>query len=136
MSPAQAMQPPAPPSYRPALMERMGLGRMVGPSGKMIVRNIERRLGRAAVVVMGVAASIAIIISGSFWGDAVDWFVDLQFRATQAGDAAKHAHGDVQLGRECVLVQLAPDRVREHVREDAVPMLVEMTAADARAEAE
>lgn len=86
LPPAQAMQPPTPPVFRRAVLERIGLGRLVGPGGRMIVRNLERRPGRATVVVLGVAASIAIIISGSFWGDAVDWFIDLQFRTTQAGD--------------------------------------------------
>jgi hypothetical protein len=36
-------RPPAPLAYRRSLLERLGIGRILGPSGMMVVREIERR---------------------------------------------------------------------------------------------
>ncbi|MCC6533824.1 MAG: ABC transporter permease [Burkholderiales bacterium] len=85
LPPAQAMRPPAPPAYRPALLERMGLSHWTTPAVRMIVRNIERRPVRAAFTVLGIAGSVAILVSGTFWRDAVDYFMDVQFQRAQPG---------------------------------------------------
>jgi len=43
MRPADAMRPPSPPRYRPAWIERMGLGFLFPLSLRMILRQLERR---------------------------------------------------------------------------------------------
>ena len=48
LAPAEAMRPPAPGRYQRTLLERMGITR-IGPALRMILRNMERRPGRAAV---------------------------------------------------------------------------------------
>jgi putative ABC transport system permease protein len=49
----------------------------------MIMRNLERKPLRAAITVAGIAASVAILIAGIFWSDAIEWFMDVQFNRVQ-----------------------------------------------------
>ena len=86
LSPAQAMRPAAPPEFRATLMERLGLGRVLGVVPKMIARSFERRPLRATVTVLGVAGSVAVLISGIWWRDAMDYLVDISFFAAQPAD--------------------------------------------------
>ena len=51
----------------------------------MIVRNLERRPLRALFTVLGIAGSVAILIAGTFWRDAIDHFMDVQFNRVQPG---------------------------------------------------
>jgi len=83
LPPAEAMRPPSPPSYRPLLLERMGLAHLTTPGARMVLRNLERRPLRAAMTSLGIAGSVAILISGTFWRDAVEYFMDVQFNRSQ-----------------------------------------------------
>ncbi len=87
IAPAEAMRPPFPGRYGPTLMERAGLGRLLSPAMRMTVRNMERRPGRALLTTLGIAAAMAIVISGMFWRDALDYMIDVQFEAAQRADA-------------------------------------------------
>ncbi|HYQ98992.1 MAG TPA: FtsX-like permease family protein [Casimicrobiaceae bacterium] len=87
IAPAEAMRPPFPGRYRPTLMERAGLGRLLTPAMRMTVRNMERRAGRALLTTAGIAAAMAIVICGMFWRDALDYMIDVQFVAAQRADA-------------------------------------------------
>lgn len=86
LKPAVAMQPPTPPSYRQTLIERIGLARQVAASTLMLIRNFERRPWRSLFTITGIALAVALQISGSFWIDAMDHIVDVQFRLVQRGD--------------------------------------------------
>ncbi len=97
LSPAQAMQPPAPPLFKPTLLERLGLARRWDASTLMVVRNIERRPMRAAMTVLGIAAAVALQISGAFWLDAIAHIVDVQFRLVQQGDVLLNFNRPVKL---------------------------------------
>jgi putative ABC transport system permease protein len=83
---AEALRPPAPARFRPLILERLGLGRLLTPAQRMIMRNLERKPLRAAVTVAGIAGSAAILIAGTFWSDALDWFMDVQFNKVQRSD--------------------------------------------------
>lgn len=83
---AEALRPPAPEAYRPLLLERLGAGGAITPAQRMILRNVERRPARAAATMAGIAAAVAILISGIFWKDAIDWFMDIQFNKVQRAD--------------------------------------------------
>ena len=85
LSPAEAMLPPAPGRYRPALLERVPRLRLP-PALRMILRNLERRPLRTAVTIGGIAAATAIVILGSFFRDAIDAIVDTQFNLALRGD--------------------------------------------------
>ena len=85
-SPAVAMQPAPPGSYRQSLFERIGVGRWFSQPTRMIFRNIERRPVKSMLSVVGVAMSAAILVLGNFWGDAVDYMVMAQLRRAQTDD--------------------------------------------------
>jgi len=80
---AEALRPPAPAEFRPLLIERLGYAQLLTPAQRMIMRNLERKPLRAAITVVGIAASVAILIAGTFWGDAIEWFMDVQFNRVQ-----------------------------------------------------
>jgi putative ABC transport system permease protein len=85
---AEALRPPAPAEFRPLLVERLGYARIFTPSQRMILRNLERKPVRAAVTIAGIAGSVAILISGIFWSDAVEYFIDFQFNKVQRAEVS------------------------------------------------
>lgn len=85
LSPAEAMQPPAPGRYRRAWLERLP-GVRPTPALRMILRNIERKPLRAAVTTGGIAAAVAIVIMGNFFRDAMDAIIHTQFDLAMRGD--------------------------------------------------
>ena len=86
LQPARAMQPDPPASYRKTLVERMGLQDIFDQPTRMILRHLERRPLTAVLSVIGIGASIAILMTGIFFGDALDFMVDVQFNRAQRQD--------------------------------------------------
>lgn len=86
LKPAEALRPPAPAVFRPLVIERLGYAELATPAQRMILRNLERRPLRAFFTVAGIAGSVAILISGTFWNDAVEHFMDIQFNRVQRGE--------------------------------------------------
>jgi putative ABC transport system permease protein len=87
---AEALRPPAPAEFRPLLVERLGHPELLTSAQRMIMRNLERRPVRAATTIAGIAGSVAILIAGTFWGDSLEWFIDVQFNQA--------SHADVHVG--------------------------------------
>lgn len=87
LSPAQAMRPPAPPRYRRLLLERFGAARWIPTAARMILRNLERRPLRSGLAAIGVGAAVALMVSGTFWWDAISYMVNVQFNAADRSDA-------------------------------------------------
>ncbi|MEO8019777.1 MAG: ABC transporter permease [Pseudomonadota bacterium] len=82
---AEAMRPPAPAHFHRTLLERLRLGRLLSAPARMVVRELERRPLRAVLTTLGIASSVAIIIAGTWWGDAFDSLVDAElFRRDRA----------------------------------------------------
>lgn len=79
LPPAEAMRPPAPLTYRRGFLEKLGLGRAIGPSGMMIVREIQRKPFRFSLSVVGIAMGVAIFVMGRFSWDSFDRLMDDQF---------------------------------------------------------
>jgi putative ABC transport system permease protein len=52
----------------------------------MILRNMERRPLRTGLSIGGVAASVAIVVMGNFFRDAIDYIVDSQFNVSMRSD--------------------------------------------------
>ncbi|XXY51402.1 ABC transporter permease [Sorangium sp. So ce269] len=88
LPPAEAMRPEAPASYKPTLLERLGLGRLLSPAARMVLRNVSRRPLRALLAASGVALAVAIVVVGRFTEDAGQFMANLQFRLVQGEDAA------------------------------------------------
>ena len=87
LAPAEAMRPPFPGVYRRTLMERLGWGRLLTPAMRMTIRTMERRPWRALLTTFGIASAMAIIVSGMFWRDALDYMIGVQFETAQRADA-------------------------------------------------
>ena len=86
MAPAEAMRPPAPTRYRRMLLEKIGLAHLFSPQARMVIRTLERRPLRTLLTTFGIASAVAIIVSGTFWGDAMDYLMEVQFDAAERGD--------------------------------------------------
>jgi putative ABC transport system permease protein len=87
LAPAEAMRPPAPGRYRRTLLERLPWLH-VGTALRMILRQMERRPWRTGLAVAGVAASVAIVVMGNFFRDAIEHIVDAQFNLVMRNDVA------------------------------------------------
>ena len=79
LSPAEAMSPEPPARYRPSLLERVGVGALVGPSGRMVLREIGRRRVRTALSALAIAMAVGILVVARFTSDALDFLIDHQF---------------------------------------------------------
>jgi len=71
LPPAEAMRPPAPPSYRRTLLDRLGLAALAGAAGRMVLRDVARRPARAALSALGLAFAVAILLVAWFASDAI-----------------------------------------------------------------
>ncbi len=83
LPPAQAMRPEPPANFRPTIIERIGLQRLISPAARMILREIERRPWKAAISCLGIAMAAAVLVVGSFMKDAIEYVLDLQFNRAQ-----------------------------------------------------
>ncbi|QDU91333.1 FtsX-like permease family protein [Pirellulimonas nuda] len=86
LPPAEAMRPEPPASFRPTLIERLGLGRFTPNVVKMILRQLERQPVKTAFSVLAIATAIGIVVVGNFIRDSIDFVLDLQFRRVQQYD--------------------------------------------------
>jgi putative ABC transport system permease protein len=87
LPPAEAMRPEPPANFRPGLLERIGLQKLVSPAARMIVRNIERRKWKAALSILGIALAVAVLVVGRYSFDALDYIIEVHFRTAQREDA-------------------------------------------------
>lgn len=86
LPPAQAMHPAPPERYRASALERWGLGHWLSQPSRMIVRHIARRPLKASLSIVGIALACAIMMTGVFQNDTVNFMVDVQFRQSQRQD--------------------------------------------------
>ena len=86
LSPAEAMRPEAPKSYRGGILESIGAAQWMGASGRVIARNIARRPWRAALSIGGIAAAVATVVLGRFTFDAVNHLIAAHFDSAQRDD--------------------------------------------------
>ncbi|HLR91192.1 MAG TPA: ABC transporter permease [Balneolaceae bacterium] len=83
---AEAMRPEPPPSFRQTFIERLGLQRWFDQPTRIILRNLERQWGKAALTVIGISSSCAILIMGLFFSDIFDHIVRIQYGIAQRED--------------------------------------------------
>ncbi|MEJ2314891.1 MAG: FtsX-like permease family protein, partial [Nitrospirota bacterium] len=84
--PAEAMRPEPPTIYRETFLERLGLKRFLSPPTRMIARHIERRPVKSLLTVIGIAFACAILMFGSFFEDAINFMVNVQFGLAERDD--------------------------------------------------
>ena len=88
LPPAEAMRPPAPGRFRRSWFEGTRLAAWLSPGHRMVLRHMQRHPWRSTLTVLGVAASVAIVISGSFWRDSIDLMLGTQFQQVLRGDVS------------------------------------------------
>jgi putative ABC transport system permease protein len=88
LQPAEAMRPEAPTRFRPRPLERLGLGRRLSTSSRLIVRGIERWPFRSLVSTLGVALSTAMVAGTLVIIDSTRYMVEHQFGRVQREDLA------------------------------------------------
>jgi putative ABC transport system permease protein len=86
LTPAEAMLPAAPANFLPTFIERWGLHKYFKVHTRMIWRNLLIRPLRLMVIVFGLCASLALIITASAWVDVVDFLIETQFQRQQRED--------------------------------------------------
>jgi putative ABC transport system permease protein len=86
LPPAEAMRPEPPASYRPALVERTGVGRFLSHTFRIAVRNIERKPVQAIFTVAGLALATGILIVPNAFRDGVGEVMDFQWDIVQRQD--------------------------------------------------
>jgi len=88
LPPAEAMRPPPPMQFRPSLAERLGARWRLRQTTRMILRQLSRRKGRAALSCAGIAIAAGTFISMAFTSDAMDYMIAIQFGLSNREDAA------------------------------------------------
>jgi putative ABC transport system permease protein len=88
LPPAEAMQPPAPPTYRRGVLERLGVMGLLTPAARMGLRQILRQPGRVLISVVALSFAIAINVVGRFNLDVLDEFLSLQFTQAMREDVS------------------------------------------------
>ena len=88
LPPAEAMRPEAPIRFKPGILERLGFGNLLGATGQMILRNVERKPLQGFFSALGIALSVAILCIGFFLFDSLNYMMDSQFRHIQREDIA------------------------------------------------
>jgi putative ABC transport system permease protein len=105
LPPAEAMRPEPPANYRPAFMERTGIGHVLSHTFRIAVRNLERKPIQALFTVAGLALATGILIVPNSFRDAVNEVLEFQWDVVQ--------RQDVSIG----LVEPASSKVRHELRQ-------------------
>ena len=84
--PAAAMQPEPPAVYRVSLVERLGVGPLLAPTTRMMLRHLERRPMASGLSILGLALGAAVMVLGMFVGDAIESLAEFQFTQVQRFD--------------------------------------------------
>ncbi|MBI1181443.1 MAG: FtsX-like permease family protein [Alphaproteobacteria bacterium] len=88
LRPAQAMRPEQPAVYRPLFLERLGLGHLLSPAARMVLRHLERRWRRSTLTCLGIATALGTLIASSFSLDTINFMLDVQFNRSGREDVA------------------------------------------------
>jgi len=88
LQPAEAMRPPAPGHYRPTAVERLaGVPALLSLPARMSLRGLARRPARAALGTLGIASAVAVLVTGAYFEDAIDFMMRLAFQQALRADA-------------------------------------------------
>ena len=86
LPPAEAMRPEPPASFRPALVERTGIGHWLSHTFRIAVRNLERRPAQAIFTVTGLALATGILVVPNAFRDGITEVMDFQWDMVQRQD--------------------------------------------------
>jgi putative ABC transport system permease protein len=86
LPPAEAMRPEPPARYRPTILERIGLGRLVPNVARMIIRQLERHPVKTSFSLLAISLSVSIVVVGNFVRNSVDEVIQINFYDVQRFD--------------------------------------------------
>ncbi|GIL18633.1 MAG: peptide ABC transporter permease [Oligoflexia bacterium] len=86
LAPAEAMRPPSPPQYSKGLFEKFMILSQIKSETRMIFRNLALRPFRTFLSIIGISLSSAIMISGTFWQDSLEFILYAQFQKAELYD--------------------------------------------------
>ena len=88
LKPAEAMRPEAPAVYRASLVEELGLKRLFSAPTRMILRNFGHRPVKSLLSILGIALAVAILMTGRFQEDSIDYMMYMHYVLSQRDDLA------------------------------------------------
>jgi putative ABC transport system permease protein len=88
LPPAEAMRPEPPANYRPALLERTGIGHLLSHTFRIAVRNLERKPLQAFFTIAGLALATGILIIPNCFRDSVRQILEFQWDVVQRQDVS------------------------------------------------
>lgn len=86
LRPAEAMRPESPAVYRQTLIEVLGLKRLFSAPTRMILRHISHKPLKSMLSVLGISFACAILMSGRFQEDSVNFMMDMHYGLSQRDD--------------------------------------------------
>jgi putative ABC transport system permease protein len=84
--PAEAMRPEPPASFKPTLLERLGVHRVLSASARMVFRDLERRPFRLLLSAASISLATAIMVLGTVALDSIEETLRLQFEVSHRED--------------------------------------------------
>jgi len=88
LAPAEAMRPEAPRTFRPTIIERLGIHRLLPASARMVMRDLERQPVRLLLSALGIALATSILVAAYGAIDSIDVLLHRQFEDIQREDVA------------------------------------------------
>jgi len=86
LPPADAMRPEPPANYRPAFLERTGIGHWLSHTFRIAVRNLERKPFQALLTITGLTLATSILIIPNCFRDSVGEVLEFQWDLVQRHD--------------------------------------------------
>lgn len=86
LPPAVAMRPEVPQAYGATWIESSSLFQRMNVELRMILRQMIRRPGRAAITCFGLSLAVAVLILGSFMLDGLNYVMESEFNVAQRQD--------------------------------------------------
>lgn len=86
LPPAEAMRPPAPPMFQRSRFSHFSVAQRIEQLSRIILRQVGRWPVRTLTTCIGIAMSVAVLITSLQWLDAIDHMVDVYFRQAQSQD--------------------------------------------------
>jgi putative ABC transport system permease protein len=134
LSPAVAMQPPSPASFRMGIFESLGITSRLDQSTRMVVRHLERFPLRAVLTTAGLAVSLSLMVASQFLFGAIDAVVDqAYYRARRWSDfvafaEARDIHAVFELSKLPAVIRAEPFRgvaghLRAHARDERISVM-------------
>lgn len=88
LPPAEAMRPEPPADYRPAILERTGVGAWLSHTFRIAVRNLERRRAQALFTAAGLSLATGILIVPNSFRDSVSSLLGFEWDVLQRQDVS------------------------------------------------